>query len=221
MDKILVVQPRNEANDQGDGRSFIEAARRAQIVRAAVETIADVGFGKASFARIAERAGISAGLISYHFAAKGDLIEQVVRDVEADMDRALTEDAEEAESYLAALRALVEGFVRYCADHPAEMVAVGRIHNATRGDEPPGRRAAEYDASLQELVDMLREGQEAGEFRDFSPRYMAVTITAAFQGVPGELFAKPDTDVAVFADELATTFEHAVRREQRGRRKSG
>ncbi|MQA81691.1 MAG: TetR family transcriptional regulator [Streptosporangiales bacterium] len=215
------MQPGNEVNDQRAGRSFIESARRAQIVRAAIDTIADVGFGKASFARIAERAGISASLISYHFAAKGDLIEQVVRDVDAEMDRALTERAEGAETYLTALRALIEGFVHYCAEHPAEMLAVGRIHNATRGDEPSGRRVAEYDASLQELIDMLREGQEAGEFRDFSPRYMAVTITAAFQGVPGELFAKPDTDVAAYADELATTFEHAVRRAMRGRRKNG
>lgn len=206
-------------SDQQTGRSFIESARRAQIVRAAIETIAEVGFGKASFARIAKRAGVSAGLISYHFAAKGDLIEQVVHDVDADMDRYLTERAEGAETYLTALRALVEGFVHYCAEHQAEMLAVGRIHNATRGDEPS--RTAEYDASLQELVDMLRDGQEEGEFRDFSPRYMAVTISAAFQGVPGELFAKPDTDVAAFADELATTFEHAVRREVRGRRKRG
>ena len=50
---------------------FTEHARRAQIVGAAVETIADLGYGQASFAQIARRAGPSStGLISYHFAHK-------------------------------------------------------------------------------------------------------------------------------------------------------
>jgi TetR/AcrR family fatty acid metabolism transcriptional regulator len=53
-------------------RTFIETARRAQIAASAIDTIADVGFAGASFARIAERVGISGGLISYHFAGKHD-----------------------------------------------------------------------------------------------------------------------------------------------------
>ena len=65
----------------GEERTFIETARRAQIVAAAIDTIADVGYAGASFARIAERLGISRGLISYHFTGKDDLMKQVVRDV--------------------------------------------------------------------------------------------------------------------------------------------
>ena len=47
----------------------------------AIDTIADFGYAGASFARIAERLGISRGLISYHFTGKDDLMKQVVRDV--------------------------------------------------------------------------------------------------------------------------------------------
>src|ERR1700678_985610 len=71
------MQPGEEAAE----RTFIETARRAQIVAAAIDTIAAVGYAQASFARIAERVGISRGLISYHFAGKDDLIKQVVIDV--------------------------------------------------------------------------------------------------------------------------------------------
>jgi AcrR family transcriptional regulator len=35
-------------------RTFTETARRAQIVAAAIETIAELGYGQASLARIAE-----------------------------------------------------------------------------------------------------------------------------------------------------------------------
>jgi TetR/AcrR family fatty acid metabolism transcriptional regulator len=40
-------------------RTFTESARRAQIVQAAIETIAEVGYARASYARIAEHAGLS------------------------------------------------------------------------------------------------------------------------------------------------------------------
>lgn len=216
------MQPGNESDAQSASRSFIEAARRAQIVRAAIETIAEVGYAKASFARIARRAGISAGLISYHFSGRDELIRQIVLDVNASMDRALTERAEGQRSYVGALRAVIEGFVHYCAEHRPEMLALGQIFSATGGDEDGKRLAgAEHEGSLKELEEMLREGQDAGEFRAFSSRLMAVTLLAAMEAVPAELYSKPGTDVDAYANELATAFELAVRRSRRGRKSHG
>ena len=51
-------------------RTFTETARRAQIVAAAIDTIAELGYGQASMARIAERVGITKGVIAYHFDGK-------------------------------------------------------------------------------------------------------------------------------------------------------
>ncbi|HXN13199.1 MAG TPA: TetR family transcriptional regulator, partial [Candidatus Acidoferrales bacterium] len=64
-----------------DDRSFIENARRAQIIECAIDAIAELGYTNASLAEIARRAGISKGVISYHFAGKGELIQQVVNAV--------------------------------------------------------------------------------------------------------------------------------------------
>lgn len=58
--------------------SFIEAARRAQIIECAIETIAMLGYAQASLAQIAKRAGISKSVITYHFTGEEELIEQVV-----------------------------------------------------------------------------------------------------------------------------------------------
>src|SRR5690242_10970420 len=71
------MRSENEPTGQ-KSRSFIEDARRAQIVAAAIDVIADVGFAQASLARIARQAGISKGLISYHFAGKEELMTEVV-----------------------------------------------------------------------------------------------------------------------------------------------
>jgi len=59
----------------------IEAARRAQIVECAIRAIATLGYGQASLAQIAKLAGVSKGVISYHFADKDELIEHVLREV--------------------------------------------------------------------------------------------------------------------------------------------
>jgi AcrR family transcriptional regulator len=205
---MLSMQPENERVDQGK-RSFIEAARRAQIVAAAIETIAEIGYAKASFVQIARRAGISPGLITYHFTKREELIKQVMVTVHESMDAALSDRASNAPSYAAALRALIEGYVHYCAEHPHELIAISRI--AANADEARDWAQQQQTTALAELEDMFREGQQHGEFRAFSPRVMALAVMAALETAPTELVTRPDTDVAAFAEELATVFERAVK----------
>lgn len=199
------MQPGSWSSNQED-RSFVEAARRTQIVEAAIETIATLGYAKASFTRIAAKAGVSPALISYHFANKRELIEQVVRAVKEDMEGTLEKRADSSGDHLAAMRALIEGYVHYCAEHPTWLIAVGQIEDAE------GWGADEHENSVREFEQLLVEGQAAGEFRDFSARLMAVSMLAALETVPTELAARPDTEVNRYADELATTFALAVQR---------
>lgn len=51
-------------------------SRRA-LIEAAIEAIADVGIANATLVEIARRAGVSRGLINYHFESKNDLFAQV------------------------------------------------------------------------------------------------------------------------------------------------
>ena len=64
-----------------DERSFIENARRAQIIECAINAIAELGYANASLAEIAKRAGVSKGVISYHFDGKRELMQQVINTV--------------------------------------------------------------------------------------------------------------------------------------------
>ncbi|MFE5567735.1 TetR/AcrR family transcriptional regulator [Amycolatopsis japonica] len=206
------MQPENGPGDQ-ERRSFIEEARRAQIVSATIETIAEIGYAKASFVQIARRAEISPGLITYHFVKREELMKQVMLTVHTSMEQALSTRAEGAESYAAALRALIEGFVFYYAERPKEIIAIGQIASASRDAEAARSWFEQQSAkTLTELEDMFREGQETGELREFSPRVMAVSVIAAMEAAPAELITRPDTDVVTYARELADLFEHAVRR---------
>ncbi|ALG11746.1 TetR/AcrR family transcriptional regulator [Kibdelosporangium phytohabitans] len=202
------MQPENERGRQ-ERRSFIEEARRGQIIGAAIETIAELGYAKASFARIATRAGISAGLISYHFANREDLINQVMIAVHESMDADLTGRIEASASHLDSLRRLIEGYVHYCAAHPKELIAISRIAaSAAEAQQWSERRR---DSTLVEMADMFRGGQDAGEFRQFAPRVMALALMSSLEAVSVEMFTRPDTDVARLAIELADIFEQAVR----------
>lgn len=195
-----------QGSDQPAGSgTFIEAARRAQLIETAISTIAELGYAKASFVRIAERAGISPGLITYHFGTKARLMAEVVRTVEFDLERRLEARADGADDHLGALRALIEGYVAYCAEHPERLIAVGRI------EDNEGTGADRRDQSVGEFEELLREGQRSGDFREFATRPVAVALLAALESVPAELAARPDTDVPAFADALAAVFERAVR----------
>ena len=47
------------------------------------------GYAKATFARIAEEAGISPGLITYHFGTRDELLDAIGRTIDQRMDAAM------------------------------------------------------------------------------------------------------------------------------------
>ncbi|WP_188194708.1 TetR/AcrR family transcriptional regulator [Nonomuraea sp. SYSU D8015] len=203
------MQPESCATNQ-DRRSFIEQARRHQIVGGAIEALAELGYARASFTRIAERAGVSPALISYHFASKEELLEQVVTNVVESM-RTASVQAEEATSYAEALRIVIESQVRYFADHRTETAALQAIRSAA-GTAPSAAAWAARNRSLVEFQNLLEGGQRVEEFGDFPPRVMAAAILASLEAVPAELRAQPDADAGDYARELAALFDRATRR---------
>ena len=87
-------------------RPRITDVRRDEIVRAALEVIAQRGFQDTRVADIAERAGTSAPAVLYHFGSKGEILDAVV---------SLAEDRfyDEVESTLAEEVAPAERLVRF------------------------------------------------------------------------------------------------------------
>ncbi len=59
------------------------ADRRAQIVAALREVLAEVGYERASIVAIARVAGLTPGLLHYHFVRKQDILVALVEDLES------------------------------------------------------------------------------------------------------------------------------------------
>jgi AcrR family transcriptional regulator len=203
------MQP-GTAADEPD-RTFIETARRAQIAAAAIDTIAEVGYAGASFARIAERVGISRGLISYHFAGKDDLMKEVVHQA-----------AEQAIAYIrprvlaestgpAMLRAYIQSNLAFMRDHRNNVIAMIEI-----GRSAEGRRTFSGDTAVVNAVGALEHvlsgSQTAGQFRpDFGPHVMAIAIRAAIEAASPLLALDPEFDIDNYASQIATVFDLATR----------
>jgi TetR/AcrR family transcriptional regulator, fatty acid metabolism regulator protein len=200
-------------NGQKAGRTFIETARRAQIVAAAIDTIAELGYGQASLARIAETAGTSKGVIIYHFGSKDDLIREIVAELSAKGRAYLGPRLEAEPTGAGMLRAYIESNMAFIRENRNHVLAIVEIVFSGRGAD--GRPL--YDPAIrlegaEALRQLLAHFQGTGEFRaDFDPDVIAMAIRAALDAVPLRLARDPDLDIGRYGRELADLFGAAVR----------
>jgi AcrR family transcriptional regulator len=202
-----------DSTGQGPRRTFTETARRAQIIAAAIDTIAELGYGQASLARIAETAGTSKGVIIYHFGGKEELIRELVAEVVA-RGVAYMEPRVDAEPTGAGkLRAYIGSNLAFMRENRNHMVAIVEIVlNARAADGSRLYDFAVQDEGVAALQGLLAYFQSTGEFRaDFDPHVMAMAIRAAINAVPAQLARDPPLDVGHHAHELADLFHIATR----------
>jgi AcrR family transcriptional regulator len=165
--------------------SFIEAARRRQIVDIAIQTIAAQGYSRASLASIAREAGISKGVISYHFAGKDDLVEEILSRLMREPAEFIKERVDACESSRDKLRAYVAANFDFAKGHRNHLLALvdlwGRRKPTSRGRNRFDAEA--YEPSRRYLSRILEAGSQAGELTPVSRQAMASVIQAAIDGV--------------------------------------
>jgi AcrR family transcriptional regulator len=198
---------------QEAGRTFTETARRAQIVAAAIDTIAGLGYGQASLARIAAAAGTSKGVIIYHFGGKDELIRELAAELVAHGVAYMQPRIDAAPDGAGKLRAYIESNLAFMRDNRNHVAAIVEIAlNARAAD---GSRLYDFsvqDAGVAALQQLLAHYQHTGEFRTgFDPHVMAMAIRAAINAVPAQLARDPALDISHHAHELAGTFHLATR----------
>jgi len=207
------MRSENRSVGQEEPLSFIEVARRRQIVECAIETIAKLGYAQSSLAQIAKRAGISKGVILYHFANKDELIEQVVTDIYIAGVYFMLPKIEVQSTTSDKLRAYIQTNVDFISNHRIQVVALVNIMTSVRNEQGKLR----YDVTAEEpilsaLEELLRIGQQEGEFRKFDTRVMAVLIRRAIDALPGLLSANRDLDLEPYKREMVTLFDLATRK---------
>lgn len=196
--------------------SFIEQARRAQILQHAIDTIAALGYAQASIGQIAKHAGISKGVITYHFASKDELMDQVVAEVYGDAARFMGPRIEKETTPAGMLREYIESNLAFIDANRNKIVAVMEIVANSRTEDGKLRYAEAGDESILEpVIEILKWGQETGDFRpfsDFAARVTAMSLRSSIDGAAYRLSVEPELDVGAFAKELVHLYLAAVRK---------
>jgi AcrR family transcriptional regulator len=176
-------------------------------VTAAIEVIAEVGYAKASFSRIAKHAGLSStGMISYHFAGKDDLLTACVTEIEQVTGAFMDPRVEAAEGHVARLRAYVESNVALVGEHPAAVRAL--IDIVKNG----AAQSAGVNGRLALFEEHFRTGQAAGVFRPFDVRTVAIAFTSGLDAVvvTAAVTVPEPAELARLGRELADLYVRAT-----------
>ncbi|MGH7287458.1 MAG: TetR/AcrR family transcriptional regulator [Myxococcota bacterium] len=156
--------PGEVAGENGSSRRAASEERRRRILDAARSCFGAGGFAGATVGAIAERAGVSNGLLYQFFRNKEQLFEVVLREIIGDWVRAMLPREAAHETASRALEGMFRRSVEFCREHPLlpallrgdEELQLSRIREAGRDRVQPHRDL---------VASILRRGIEAGEFK--------------------------------------------------------
>lgn len=205
---------RSENGPNGRRRSFIEEARRRQIIAAAVEVISEVGYQGASLARIAKRAGISKGVISYHFEGKDDLMTQLVIQLYVSGGEFVGAAVGKATGAREKMLAYLDANLTFLDDNRDYVTALTEVVLSLRNPDGSLRFASSEGEGdiINPLIQILRDGQSAGEFGEFDPIMMAKAMRDTIDGAAGRFIREQDWDMRKYSAEVCRIFDLATRK---------
>jgi AcrR family transcriptional regulator len=203
-------------------RPKITDIRREEIVRAALEVIAERGFQDTRLADIAERAGTSAPAVLYHFNAKDEILDAVVSLVEDRFYEGVEATLEQQVGPVARLVRFLESAA--CDDDRGETVTMWKmwleIWARALREPHTARTRQQLDRRWRAvLTETIAEGQRAGELpASVQPARVALMLASLMDGLAvqfalgdAEVTAERMTETLMFAAERALGCELTTR----------
>jgi AcrR family transcriptional regulator len=182
--------------------TFIQSARRAQIVACAIEVIAEIGWARSA--------------VLYHFGNKDNLVDAII----GEMYRtalAVVVPAVNAESTASGrLTAYIRANVAYFDTYRVHLTALTQISASYK---PSDGRAFEELGLSPELSEqlaaldpaaILTAGQHDREFGDFPVTSMSIALRGAVNAVVEKILRDPDFDAPAYGEDLVAIFGRAI-----------
>lgn len=173
-------------------RSFIEEARRTQILDAALALFAERGYNETSLADIAGAVGVSKGVVSYHFDGKTELGSEALRHMlrrYADYVRdRLAAKSSLRDKLLELPAACIDFVARNPSDYLVYLDTIGSFGTATERQ----KFMAWADAGMRGLIcDLLAQAMQAREIPRFPIQPLADVVQAAVDGLTEQSAVAP------------------------------
>jgi len=197
-------------------RTFIEEARRAQILDAALQLFSQRGYNETSLSDIAAAVGVSKGVISYHFKGKAELGAEALRH----MLRRYGEYVRQRLDAKTTLRDKLLELPIACIDFVRKSSSDYVVYLDTVGSFGTGlerrRFMAWADAGMRDLIcEMLQQAQERKEIPKFPVQALADVLQAAVDGLTEQASVAPgkvdlEASGRVLQQMLAAVFDGRV-----------
>ncbi|UKY54336.1 TetR/AcrR family transcriptional regulator [Streptomyces inhibens] len=205
------MTPRRGADP--DEPTFTERARRQQLIEATIDLISTRGYPATSLSAIAERAGLSKAAVLYHFSSKDNLTRAALEQVIEQFSAYVTERLARASGPREAVVTYVRAMIGYQQANRRQVRVITEMllddHGGTRLKTPGSH---DTHGRWQALAALLTEGQQAGVFREFDVRTVALAIGGAIDGVIAHWLVHPELDLDAAAAELEEFTLNAIER---------
>jgi len=183
--------------------------RREQMLRAALDVIADRGYAETRIADVAERIGISPALVIYYFKTKDQLLTESIRY----LDNLWYADGQRRMSELPTAVARIEEIVAMSCLPEADTeprsswtLWLDFWTLAARNPEVAGLRQRDDERWRDMISSLVREGQLAGEFRAVDSDDFGVLLCSLLDGLAVQIALKDPVVGPERAFELCMRF---------------
>jgi AcrR family transcriptional regulator len=160
-------------------RPQIDHLRRPQLLEAAAGVIAERGIASTRIADVAERAGTSPPAVLYWFPTKDELLAEALTIEDERFYHELTEKM----GALARPRDRLRLILETSAEGYDWTLWMELWTRALRDRSTRAARRRLDDRWRDQIADVVREGQEAGEFGDADPEVVAVVLASLIDGL--------------------------------------
>jgi AcrR family transcriptional regulator len=152
------------------GRALTHRGRRTRwrLLEAAEKVFAELGYHDASIVKITEAAGVGQGTFYLYFGGKAEIFEELVRDLNARVRRAMSDGASMGRSRAEKEHLGFRAFFEFTSEHPA-------LYRVMRQAEfvCPEALHYHYEKIAEGYVAALRDAMAAGEIDRGDPEIMA------------------------------------------------
>jgi len=191
-----------------EGDSPQRSATRERLLRAAIELIAEAGWGGVTTRSVAERAGVNQALVHYHYrSVPGLLREAAYAAMAATFEPAMSRLAE-AQDPVAGLRAVVTALLEIDPQAPESLVVAEATVQAVRD--------AELGSQVRQMLTVFREvlAERLGAARDsgrlspaIQPAGLATALAGLLDGLALHRMIDPSVNVGSAAEAIQALLE--------------
>jgi len=183
-------------------------ATRAKIQSAAMQLFAQQGFGMTNVQEIADKAGISIGLLYRHYKTKDELFHELAEFAVSGLAR-VAERFESDESPSVLLNSFVQEIYEdmVSGDDLANLMILMLQSFHAMGDPNEGQKdvVTVNKNLIMATGKLIKRGQELGEFAAGDPYEMAIFFFASIQGL-AEVKVRMKADFVMPAPAILTAF---------------